>query len=179
MEDEPYQEVYFIGIALPSELDRRIAKLKNQLYEADSDLLEPVMPHVTLLHPPSLAGIMPSQLIPEVRRVARRYLPLTIALNDLGSFGDSVAFVEAESLKLRSLQSQLVKLLPTEAQASHYRRPYRPHITIAQKYEPKALDQVMIAAAINRELQLPVSFTVENISYFKRILPRRYRPEVI
>ncbi|HET6622325.1 MAG TPA: hypothetical protein VFG56_00120, partial [Candidatus Saccharimonadales bacterium] len=82
MDDEPYQEVYFIGITLPTDLDRQVAKLKNRLYQADTELLQPVLPHVTLLHPPSLSGILPSELIPKVRQVAERYLPLTVALND-------------------------------------------------------------------------------------------------
>ncbi|HET8690475.1 MAG TPA: 2'-5' RNA ligase family protein [Candidatus Saccharimonadales bacterium] len=179
MEDEPYQEVYFIGIALPTELERRIARLKNRLYKNDPELLRPVLPHVTLLHPPSLQGVMPSQLIPKVRQVADRYLPLTIALTDVGNFGDSVVFMNAQSLKLQSLQSQLVKLLPPEAQELHYRRSYHPHITIAQKYEPKPLDRAFVTKQILNQFDLPLSFTVDNISYFRRILPRRYKPEDI
>ncbi|HET8690448.1 MAG TPA: 2'-5' RNA ligase family protein [Candidatus Saccharimonadales bacterium] len=179
MEDEPYQDVYFIGIALPPELTQKLGRLKNRLWHNDAELLQPVLPHVTLLHPPSLDGLMPSQLIPQVRQVASRYLPLTIGLTEVGHFGDSVIFVEVQSLKLEALQSQLVKLLPAEVRRLHYRRPYRPHVTIAQKPEPKALDQSLIEAEIRGSITLPQSFAVENISCFKRILPRHYRPHEI
>lgn len=179
MEDEAYQDVYFIGIALPVDLARSLSQLQNQLWQDDAELLPPVLPHVTLLHPPSLSGIMPSQLIPQVRQIACRYLPLSIGLTEVSHFGDSVIFIEAESLKLEALQSQLVKLLPAEARNLHYRRPYRPHVTIAQKHEPKSLDLPTIETKIKHSIELPQTFTVENISYFKRILPRHYTPEEI
>jgi hypothetical protein len=95
MEDEPFQEVYFIGIAMPPELDQQIADLKWRLFETNEAALKPLLPHVTLLNPPSLRGIMPSELIPKVREIATRYLPLTISLEDVGMFGDRVCFINA------------------------------------------------------------------------------------
>ena len=179
MEDEPFQEIYFIGIALPPPLNEKIAHLKQSFADSDPAMLRPVLPHVTLLHPPSLAGIMPSELIPKVHEIANRYLPLTIAIEEVGSFDGTVCFLRVESLGLYSLQSQLVKLLPPEAQELHYKRPYTPHITIAQIHEPSKLDTDTITQAIMKSLPLPQQFTVDSISYFRRILPREYRAETI
>lgn len=179
MNDEPHQDVYFIGVALPPDLNRRVAKLKWQLYQQDPAMLPPVLPHVTLLHPPSLQGTMPSELIPQIRRIAKRYLPLTIALTDIGFFDGTVCFVQAQSLGLFSLQAQLVKLLPPAVQATHYARAYTPHVTLAQIYEPKKLNTTQLRAVIDTSFHLPLQFEVSSVTHFKRILPRVYRPSAL
>lgn len=179
MDDEPYQEVYFIGISLPSDLERQISLLQWQLYELDKAMLKPLLPHVTLLNPPSLRGMMPSEVLPRVREVAARYLPLTIALQSIEFFGKTICYIAAQSHQLDSLQSQLVKLLPPEARALHYRRPYLSHITLAQIYEPKVLDKGRVHEVIDGRLALPRQFSVESVAYFKRILPREYKAEDI
>lgn len=173
------QPIYFVGIALPKELDALISDLKWKLRDDDKHLLKPLLPHVTLLHPPSLKGIMPDELLPRVHDITARYLPLTLAIEDIGFFGQSVCYLRVQSQGLYSLQSQLVKLLPADAQALHYKRPYTPHITIAQAYEPHSLDTNHVKRAILNKIQLPQQFTVESVSYFKRILPREYRAEAI
>lgn len=179
MDDTPYQEIYFIGIALPEELSHTIAQLQWQAYKEKDDMLKPLVPHVTLLHPPSLKGIMPSELIPKVRQVAANYLPLTIELTEVGFFGKQVGYIRAESHKLVSLQSHLVDLLPPEARELHYRRPYSAHVTIAQKYRPKELDNIQIEQHVEASLRLPLRFEVESVSCFKRIKPREYAAQVI
>jgi 2'-5' RNA ligase len=179
MDDEPYQEIYFIGIALPMQLSQRIADLAWDLYEHKSDMLKPLVPHVTLLHPPSLRGIMPSEFVPRVREVAARYVPLNIELTDVGFFGEQVCYVRAESHALFSLQSQLVELLPPEAQELHYKRPYLPHITIAQKYQPEALDVEAVRQKVCDTLQFPIQFEVTSLSCFTRIKPREYAEKPI
>lgn len=173
------QPVYFIGIALPEALDRQISQIQWQLRDHDKSLLKPLLPHVTLLHPPSLAGIMPDDLIPRVQQVAEKYLPLTLALEEIDSFNKYICFVRVQSQGLHSLQSQLVKLLPPEAQAIHYKRPYVPHITIAQAYEPHKLDVDTLKQELPAQIQLPQQFTVDTVSYFQRILPRQYRAEPV
>ena len=173
------QPIYFIGIALPPELDKTISDLKWQLRDDDKHLLKPLLPHVTLLHPPSLRGIMPEELIPKVREIAARYLPLTISCEEFASFGGSVAYIRCQSQSLYSLQSQLVQLLPPEAQTLHYKRTYVPHITLAQAYEPHALDLNTIENQTQRTIELPVQFTVESVSCFTRILPREYRTAAV
>ena len=176
---ELYQDVYFIGIGLPAYLDQQFSELQWDLHGLDKATLKPVLPHITLLHPPSLRGIMPSELLPRVHEVAERYLPLTIALHDIGYFRDRVCFVAVQSHQLISLQAQLVRMLPPEARGLHYRRPYHPHITLTQIHQPKVLDKERIDEVLGDRLLLPQQFTVEHVSYFQRILPRQYRAEDI
>lgn len=175
---DPYDQlVYFIGIALPPELDRAVSELQWQVHEQNVHTLKPILPHVTLLHPPSLKGIMPNDLLPRVHEIAQHYLPLTLAVQNIGFFGKTVCYLEVQSHSLYSLQAQLVRLLPPEAQALHYKRPYLPHITLAQIYEPSMLDKHQLEEIVQRTISLPRQFTVGSISYFKRILPREYRAE--
>lgn len=179
MDDTPRQDVYFIGIALPKELSITIAQLQWSLYDKKDDMLKPLIPHVTLLHPPSLQGIMPSQLTPKVREVAGGYLPLTIELTQIGFFGRQVAYLRADSHKLTSLQSQLVGLLPPEAKELHYKRTYAPHVTLAQKYQPKELDVEQLQKTVFDVLSLPLRFEVSSVSCFMRIKPREYAQKPI
>lgn len=171
--DHP-QPVYFIGIALPDSLNRQIAELKTELHASNDHFLKPLLPHVTLLHPPALRGVMPEDIIPKVHEAAERYLPFTITLDEIGFFGKNVCYIKAESHSLYSLQARLVRLLPPEAQATHYKRPYLPHVTIAQVYEPHMLDTRQIEEIINKKIKLPITFQVDSVTYFKRILPREY-----
>lgn len=175
MDDGPLQERYFIGITLPPELNRAVALLKWQFYHSHRAMQKPLQPHVTLLHPPSLTGIMPSEFLPRVHQTAKKYLPLTLSLEDIGFFGDSVAYIRVQSHSINSLQRQLVKLLPEEVRTAEYKYPYIPHVTLAQIYEPFELDKDRIIERC-RLLNLPQQYTVESISYFRRILPYEYRP---
>lgn len=176
---EPHQPIYFIGISLPPALDKQVADLKWQLYGKKAHMLKPLLPHITLLNPPSLKGIMPDELIPRVREIAARYLPMNIALTEIDFFDNEVCYIRAQSQSLYSLQSQLVKLLPPDAQALHYKRPYTPHITLAQTYDPRKLEVDHIRPTAETTLKLPITFTVDSVSCFIRILPREYRPETI
>lgn len=176
-QDQPFQPVYFIGVRLPKDLERQVSGVQWQLAESNKAMLRPVMPHITLLHPPSLEGILPSQLLPKIRQATKRYLPLTIALEEVGFFGERVGFIRAQSLRLESLQQQLVNLLPPETQALHYKRPYVPHITLAQIYKPKTLDRSSLVNAVESRIKLPQQITISSVSRFQHVLPREYRAE--
>jgi 2'-5' RNA ligase len=177
--DDPPQSIYFIGISLPPDLDRQIAELKWRLHDSQPHMLKPVLPHVTLLHPPSLQGILPSQLIPRIHEIAKRYLPMRITLSRIGFFGPRICYIEAESFSLYSLQSQLMRLLPPEAQAIHYKHDFLPHVTLAQTYEPATLNRTAVTNEISASLELPITFTVDSVTRFTRIKPRVYTPESI
>jgi 2'-5' RNA ligase len=179
MEDQSVQKVYFIGIALPPELDEQIARLKWRLFDTSEAALRPLLPHITLVNPPSLRGIMPDELIPKVREIAVRYLPLTITLDRVDMFGGQVCYIHAESLGLLSLQSQLVSLLSPEAQAVQNKRTYSPHVTLLQVYDPETIDHNKTTEIISQAIELPITFTVDSVTCFKRILPREYYPEMI
>lgn len=173
------QPVYFIGITLPPELDKQISDLQWLLHERDKSTLKPLLPHVTLLHPPSLKGIMPDELLPKVHKVAERYMPLAMACESIGFFGHHIGYIRAQSHSLYSLQTQLVKLLPPMAQVMHYRRQYLPHITLVQAYQPHTLDIEKLQKIIGENLTLPMQFTVSSVTCFRRILPRQYRAQPI
>ncbi|HEV7952060.1 MAG TPA: 2'-5' RNA ligase family protein [Candidatus Saccharimonadales bacterium] len=177
--DHPPQSIYFIGIALPPDVDKKIAALKWRLHDEQPHTIMPVIPHVTLLHPPSLQGILPSQLIPRIHDIAERYLPITITLNRVGFFGPRVCYVEAESFSLYSLQSRLMHLLPPEAQATHYKRDFLPHVTLAQTYNPATLSKTKVTDIINDTLNLPITFTVNSVTHFTRIKPRVYSQQAV
>jgi 2'-5' RNA ligase len=177
--NEPSQAVYFIGITLPAALGRQISELQWCLFDEEAHLIKPVLPHVTLLHPPSLEGILPSQLLPRIHEIASRYLPMTIQLRSINFFGTRVCFLEAESLKLHSLQMRLVHTLPPAAQTLHYKRPYHPHVTLAQAYNPHALRRPALLKAISSAISLPLTFTVDSVACFTRIKPRIYHTENI
>lgn len=173
--DEPKQDIYFIGIALPPDLDKLVSDVKWQLHDTNKAALKPLLPHVTLLNPPSLRGIMPSELLPRVREIAQRYLPLTIALEDIGVFGDRVCYIRVQSQGIYSLQSQLVRLLPPAAQTLHYKRPYTPHVTMLQVYDPETINASRTKKLIEQSISLPQQFSVDSVACFTRILPREYR----
>lgn len=177
--DHPPQSIYFIGISLPPDLDRQIAELKWRLHDSQPHMLKPVLPHVTLLHPPSLQGILPSQLIPRIHDIVGRYLPIRITLTRIGFFGPRVCYLEAESFSLYSLQSQLMRLLPPEAQAIHYKHNFLPHVTLAQTYDPATLSKTKVTDIVNESLDLPITFTVDSVTHFTRIKPRVYTSQPI
>jgi 2'-5' RNA ligase len=71
MLDEHNQPIYFISIALPEPLNTHVSRLMWQLYDDNNPhMLKPLLPHVTLLHPPVLHGTLPEELIPRVREGA-------------------------------------------------------------------------------------------------------------
>jgi 2'-5' RNA ligase len=177
--DSPHQDVYFIGITLPDELEHTFADLQWHLCSDNAHALKPVVPHITLLHPPTLAGIMPSELLPRIHDVAERYLPISIQLNRIGFFGDQVCYLEAESFKLYSLQARLVRMLPLDVQTDHYKRPYLPHITLTQVYDPTKLDKVAMKTRISESLPLPIRYTIDSVACFTRILPRVYQSKAV
>lgn len=177
--DLAQQNVYFIGIALPVDCSRLISDLQWHLSSDSPHALKPIVPHITLLHPPSVAGIMPIELLPRVHDIATRYLPITVQLDRIGFFGNRVCYIEAESFKLHSLHARLVRLLPPEAQAAHYKRPYLPHVTLVQVYDPSSLDKLALQERIVESLPLPIRLTIESVAYFRRIVPRMYESKVI
>lgn len=116
---------------------------------------------------------MSSQLLPQIRQIAERYLPLTVAIEQVEFFDDRVGYLRVQSLELESLQAQVAKLLPAEAQTRHYRRDYVAHITLAQIHQPKVLDKAQLMKAAEASLSLSRQVTIDSINYLQRILPRK------
>lgn len=174
------QPIYFIGVALPEPLNAQVSKLMWELYDKDNPrMLKPLLPHVTLLHPPALRGTMPEDLIPEVQKAAAPYLPLNIELAGINFYGDQVCALQAESLSLHSLYQKLIPTLPFEVQAAQLKRGFSPHVTLTQIKHPQTLDRGKTAGTTEQAISLPIRFEVTSLTCFKRILPRTYRPETI
>ena len=166
---------YFIGIALPSPLNEQVDALKWQLHKEIDNLLQPLVPHITLLHPPSLRGVDVTELLPKMREIIPAFLPLTLSLETIDAFDNTVLYIRARSPQLNDLQAELVKLLPPDAQEMYHQRGFIPHVTLAQSRTPQQLD---IAALRNRALHdipLPIHFTSESVSIFTRTAPRKYK----
>lgn len=178
MKNEGIQEIYFIGIALPEPLNTEISRLQWQLYDENNpQMLKPLLPHVTLLHPPALRGTLPEELIPEVKRAAKPYLPLNIELSNIRFFSGQTCTLQAESLDLHSLYQKLIPELPFKVQAAQLKRDFSPHVTLAQIKQPGILDKEKITAQIEQNITLPRRFEVTSLTYFKRILPRVYKAQ--
>lgn len=172
------QTIYFIGIALPESLNTRISQLQWQLYDdKNARMLKPLLPHVTLLHPPALKGTMPDELLPVIRQAAKPYLPLNLEVSGVQFFNGQACSLKIESLSLHSLYEKIVHSLPFEVQSAQLRRDFSPHITLAQIKQPAILDRRQLTDVIEQHVAFPFSFEVTTLTHFKRILPRVYIPK--
>lgn len=169
------QTPYFIGIALPPALDEQIASYKTLLHKEIVHSLRPLVPHITLLHPPSLRGVSSEDLLPEIRKIAPEFLPLTLKLGPIGAFDGTVLYISIESSELTALQSRLVNLIPAKAREIYTRREFLPHITLVQAGSPHSLDIDSLSRQTSRNLTLPSYFTVHSVSLFTRRNPREYQ----
>ncbi|RYF28913.1 MAG: 2'-5' RNA ligase family protein [Chloroflexi bacterium] len=131
---------YFIGISLPTELNSLINTLKSTIHDNDTSTLKPLVPHITLLHPPSLRDMPIETLRQGIQSLSKQIKPFAITLDSIGFFEREVCYLHAQSSDLNALQSMLVQLLPLTSQSTHYDRPYTAHVTIAQKYHDPQID---------------------------------------
>lgn len=170
---------YFIGLALPADLSRHVAEYKMNLHTSVKDVIKPLIPHITLLHPPSLKDVPQQELVPKIQEVAASHLPLTITLESIGAFDSAVLYVRADSAELAALQAELAHLLPPAAQSIYHERGFIPHVTLAQVRPPHALDIETLSVLAAKEFTLPYEFTASAISCFTRTGPREYRAEPV
>ncbi len=170
---------YFIGIALPPELSRHLLELKWKLHDEIAHTLKPLVPHITLLHPSSLRDNPADEILPKIRKVAEPYLPLALTLDAVEAFDRTVLFIRVHSTEIELLQAQLVGILPSAAQDSYRKRPYVPHITLAQIRAPHALDVKILRERVGQEIGLPCQVAVDSISYFMQTQPRVYGQQPI
>lgn len=168
------QPAYFVGISLPSNLNGRFNALKKHIHDSDPHTLKPLVPHITLLHPPSLRSIPIDLLKNSIDVLSGQLLPFEITLKDVGFFEKEVCFMRAHSPQLDALQSALVELLPATIQTDYYHRPFTAHVTIAQKYRHPQLDIDAMTRVVNGTIPLPVTFTVHKIDIFIRTAERTY-----
>jgi 2'-5' RNA ligase len=176
----PEKQIYFIGLALPEPLNSQLSRLSHDLHAKYKGLPPPLLPHITLLHPPSLHQIVPAEIVPKIRVVAKKYLPFDITLTEVGFFNTQVCFIHVMSPALHSLHAELVKLLPDDIQSIHYgKRSYITHITLARTRKPRSLDKSALLHDINSAIKLPSDCTIFEVSHFERYAPRMYHANSI
>lgn len=174
------QPRYFIGIALPEALAADIAETQQRLLSGQ-DVMEPLAPHITLLHPNILMTLAPLYFIPQVRQVADDLLPITIELTKTAMFDDRVLHITVKSPELLKLQKKLVELLPDDVRARYeVGRTYTPHVTLAQAKPLKRLDPVL-TEAIKKQVDplVPEIFQADQLTQFTWIRPRKYKIQAV
>lgn len=171
---------YFIGLTLPEHLSEKIRSAQNELF-AGHKLMAPLTPHITLLHPNILMTLSPMYLLPKIKEVSQKSLPIEVNLKEVGRFDDRVLHISVNSPALLILQKQLVELLPEDIRARYeIGRDYTPHVTLAQAKPMQKLDPELIShfSATIKPL-LPLKFEVNSLSKFTWIKPREYRVESV
>lgn len=171
---------YFIGITLPDELTSKIETIQIELLTSQ-DVMKPLVPHITLLHPNILMTLAPMYFVPIVKEAAKEFLPLSIELTEIALFDTRVLYIAIKSPELVRLQEKLVGLLPEDIRAGHQiGREYKPHITIAQAKPLQSLSDELIAR-LEQELTplLPLKLEITFLSYFTSSGPRIYKPRTI
>lgn len=170
------QPRYFIGLTLPDDLVQHIDSIRAGLLPGQNTM-EPLVPHITLLHPNILMTVPKQHLVPKIKELSNTYLPLKIELTQTGLFDRRVLHIAVSSPKLLALQKALVELLPENVRASYeIGRQFTPHVTIAQAKPMQKLSDTLIAdleAAINP--LLPVTYTAESLHSFVWVRPRLYK----
>lgn len=176
------QKPYFIGVALPDPISERIFSLKMKLHDETPNSLKPLVPHITLLHPPSLRGPASEDLVPQVKATSSPFLPLSFSFTTIQDFQKRVLFLGIHSPGTVALQAELVQLLPATEQELYHQRGYIPHITLLQVEASHALDVDAIRTRIQPEidsLSESSMLTVETISCFTKSGERTYDSRII
>ncbi len=171
---------YYIGLQLPPQLRKQVTELQTKLFEP-IDSTEPLEPHITLLPPPAVGEIEPTNLAMHVKAAAQWVLPLEIRLTGTINFGDRAVAIRAESKALHTLQKQLVEVLPFETDVTYFPDPrFTPHITLVQAIRGKTLPAKLIATYEQAAQELlPTSFKATHLTLFEWTKPRQYKAKRI
>ncbi|MFO0882213.1 MAG: 2'-5' RNA ligase family protein [Candidatus Saccharimonadales bacterium] len=170
------QKRWFIGVTLPDELSDAISGVQQQLKQNDVTLLEPIVPHITLLHPNPLMELSPLYFAPIAKQATDTLLPCDIQLTATSTFRSDVLYISVESPQLHKIYNALVEALPHAVQSSYFvGKEFVPHITIAQAKSGCTLNQnsVQIAEQQLRGL-LPASFIASELTRFESNASRSY-----
>lgn len=170
------QPRYFIGLTLPDGLTRQIDEIRSRLL-AGHKIMEPLVPHITLLHPNVLMSVPRQHVIPRMQQLASEHLPFKVELTHTGLFDQRVLYIAVSCPELTALRKALIGLLPENVQASYeIGRQFTPHVTIAQAKPMQKLPETLIedlAAALNP--LLPVVYKAEKLYSFVWVRPRLYK----
>lgn len=167
---------YFIGITLPDNLTEALQEIQKELYDLPG-LMQPLVPHITLLHPNILMTMAPMYFVPKVKELSSELLPIEIELTKAALFDMRVLHIAVKSPGLIKLQSRLVELLPDDIRARYeIGREFTPHITVAQAKPLQVLPEALIE---NLKTQinplLPKKFNAKTLSQFTWLKPRSFK----
>ncbi len=171
---------YLIGISLPDELSHAIEKIQEDILDGEN-VMQPLVPHITLMHPSLLATLSPLYFLPQAKNVAQDSLPITIKLLKTAMFDRRVLYIAVMSDDLSKLQKNLIELLPSDVKSRYeVGRHFLPHITVAQAMPMQSLSEDLVTR-LNAKLSnlLPATFAVHNLTKFDSSGPRIYKPKSI
>lgn len=171
---------YFIGIALPNDLSHQIETIQKEILK-DQAVMQPLVPHITLLHPNILMSLSPMYFVPQVKTLADKKLPISVELTKTGKFDERVLYITVKSHDLMDLHQEMISLLPPDIRARYQvGRSFIPHITIAQAKPLQALGTDLVEQLQQRLIPLlPCSFETTHLTQFNSTGPRTYNPKVI
>lgn len=171
---------YFIGIAFPDDISGQITAVQKKLV-GQYDVMEPLVPHITLLHPNILMTLSPLYFIPLAKKAADAALPIKLELTKVAMFDSRVLHIAVKSAALHRLHDELVELLPDDVRARYeIGRKFTPHVTLAQAKPLQTLDSQLITdVSAQIEPLLPQTFEARHISQFKSQRARTYTVQQI
>lgn len=173
---------YFIGLALPSDVHDAITRAQRELLD-ERFAIRPIVPHITLLHPPAVERLEPEQLAARVRETVADLLPMPVTLEGFGTFGKHSMHIRVQQQPhLMELHRRLVALLPEESRQTHYPdgSTYTPHVTLAQAKRGSKLPADLLGEySAELEHLLPCTFQAEHITLYRWVAPRQYALETI
>lgn len=166
---------YFVGIALPNVLSEQIQTIQTAVLK-NRPVMEPLVPHITLLHPNILMTLSPLYFIPIIKEASQALLPISVELTGIDMFDERVLYIAVKCPGLITLQEKLVGMLPDDIRARYeVGREYTPHVTIAQAKPLQTLSRD-VAHHLRRDLNqlLPTKFTAKALTQFTWQADRRY-----
>lgn len=171
---------YFIGIALPDDISSTITAVQKKL-AGQYDVMEPVVPHITLLHPNILMTLSPLYFIPLAKKAADAALPINLELTKIAMFDSRVLHIAVKGAALHHLHDELIELLPHDVRARYeIGRKFTPHVTLAQSKPLQTLDSQLITdVSTQMKPLLPQTFEVRHLSQYKSQRARTYTVQQI
>ena len=169
-----FQQTHFVGVLVPTDIEAILEDCRrhmHQRYGCRSGHGTPV--HVTLVPPFLLPGSLSTRSLVQAIQSAihRQELPppFTATVSGFDAFGDRTIFAEVEPderwSQLRdSVLVQVLALVPGCIRRD--RRPFRPHLTVANRDIPAGASTE--ALEVLSGMGLHDSFPVDNITIFER-----------
>jgi 2'-5' RNA ligase len=168
---------YFIGIALPQAIANHISSVQSKYY-SEKQLLKPLLPHITIVHPQALHTISPLWLLPKIKALVNDFLPIEISIEGFGLFYKNVFYISVSSKGLMQLQFKLLELLPEDVRSRYYTgvNAYTPHITIVQSKPKYPLNDKQLFNYRNELSDLVgKKFTASSLTKFERTAPAKHK----